>query len=138
MSWIRARLTYSNVVATFALFLVLAGGTVYAANKISGSQIKKNSLAGNRLKSNTVGGKKIKESKLGTVPNAASANAVSGLKVLTPIKRLTATGGATVRCRPRRRAQDGVVLQGGLHDLRQVLHRHERQHHLRGGLCGHQ
>lgn len=99
MGWIRARLTYSNVVASLALFLVLAGGTVYAANKISGSQIKKNSLAGNRLKNNTVKGKKIKESKLGTVPNAAhagSANAVSGLKVITPIKRLAATDGATV------------------------------------------
>lgn len=29
---LRGKLSYSNVVATFALFLVLAGGTAYAAS----------------------------------------------------------------------------------------------------------
>ena len=34
----------------------LAGGAVWAANKINGKQIKKNSIPGNRIKKNTVAG----------------------------------------------------------------------------------
>ena len=58
------RITCANVVATMALFLALAGGTVWAANKISGKQIKKNSLPGNRIKKNTVPANRIKNASL--------------------------------------------------------------------------
>jgi hypothetical protein len=60
----RPRLTYANVVATLALFLALTGGAVWAANKISGKQIKKNSLPGNRIKKNTITNKQVKKQTL--------------------------------------------------------------------------
>ena len=61
MKRFRPRLTYANVVATMALFLALAGGTVWAANKINGKQIKKNTIPGNRIKKNTLTANQIKK-----------------------------------------------------------------------------
>jgi hypothetical protein len=52
-------LSFSNVVACMALFVAL-GGSVYAAGKISGTQIKSNSIPGNRVKAKTLTGKQIK------------------------------------------------------------------------------
>jgi hypothetical protein len=72
------RLTYSNVMATVAVFIAL-GGSSYAVARISGSQLKNNSVAGKKLKRNTLGGKRIKESSLGTVPTARNAGAVGGV-----------------------------------------------------------
>lgn len=76
-------LTFSNVIACLALFVAL-GGSVYAANKISGKQIKKSSLPGNRIKPKTVPanrikpnsltGKQINEKKLTGVTAAALAD----------------------------------------------------------------
>jgi hypothetical protein len=59
MLGIRKVLTFSNVVACLALFVAL-GGSVYAASKISGKQIKANSLPGNRIKPKTITGNRIK------------------------------------------------------------------------------
>lgn len=52
-------LTFSNVVACTALFVAL-GGSVYAAGKINGKQIRKSSLPGNRLKPKTITARRIK------------------------------------------------------------------------------
>jgi Collagen triple helix repeat (20 copies) len=49
---LRARLTYSNVVATLALFLALGGGGAYAATQITGRQIKDGSIAARDLDKN--------------------------------------------------------------------------------------
>jgi hypothetical protein len=56
-------LSFSNVIACLALFVAL-GGSVYAAQKISGKQIKKSSLPGNRLKPKTVPANRIKPNSL--------------------------------------------------------------------------
>ncbi|HET7507870.1 MAG TPA: hypothetical protein VFJ53_05875 [Solirubrobacterales bacterium] len=56
-------LSFSNVVACLALFIAL-GGTVYAAGKINGKQIKKSSLPGNRIKPKSVPANRIKPSSL--------------------------------------------------------------------------
>src|SRR5215204_1864222 len=69
----RARLTYSNVVATLALFLAL-GGSSYAALSITSKDVKNRSLKGGDLKKDTVTGKEIRESKLGSVPRAVNAD----------------------------------------------------------------
>jgi hypothetical protein len=69
---LKRRLSFANVVALIALFVAL-GGSVYAANKISGKTIKKGSEPGNRLKKNSVTGKQVNESSLGAVPSANSA-----------------------------------------------------------------
>ncbi len=52
-------LSFSNVIACLALFIAL-GGTVYAAEKISGKQIKPSSLPGNRIKPRTITANRIK------------------------------------------------------------------------------
>lgn len=69
---VRAAFTYSNVVATLSLFIVLGGGA-YAATSglIDGREIKSHSISGAKLKNNTLTGRQIKESKLGRVPDAA-------------------------------------------------------------------
>ena len=70
------RLSYANLMATIAVFLALGVGTVYAASKINGKQIKANSIPGNRLKVNSVTSQQINPATLGTVPNAShSTNA---------------------------------------------------------------
>jgi hypothetical protein len=76
--WMRRRLTYSNVMATIAVFIAL-GGSSYAVTRISGSQLKNNSVPGKKLKRNTIGGAKIKESRLGRVPRARLADRLGGL-----------------------------------------------------------
>ncbi len=63
MLGIRRALTFSNVVAFLALFVAL-GGSVYAAGKISGRQIKANSLPGNRIKPKTIAGNRLKPNTL--------------------------------------------------------------------------
>ena len=62
--------SHATVVAYLALFVAL-GGSVYAAGKLNGKQIKPNTIPGNRLKANSVTGKQINASTLGTVPNAS-------------------------------------------------------------------
>src|SRR6185312_13306855 len=68
----RSALSYSNVVATLSLFIVLGGGA-YAAKThlIDGKLLKPGSVTGAKLKRDTLTGKQIKESTLGQVPNAA-------------------------------------------------------------------
>jgi hypothetical protein len=68
----RDRLTYSNVVATLALFIAL-GGTGYAAATITSSDIKNRTIKGGDVKKNALGGTEINERKLRQVPNAARA-----------------------------------------------------------------
>ncbi|HWA54155.1 MAG TPA: hypothetical protein VG816_08285 [Solirubrobacterales bacterium] len=59
MTRISKVLTFSNVVAFIALFVAL-GGSVYAASKISGTQIEPGSLPGNRIKAKSVAGNRIR------------------------------------------------------------------------------
>jgi hypothetical protein len=56
-------LSFSNVIACLALFVAL-GGTVYAAGKINGKQIKPSSLPGNRIKPKTIQPNRIKPKSL--------------------------------------------------------------------------
>lgn len=84
----RPRLTYANVVSSLALFLVVAGGSAFAANQLAKNsvgpkQLKKNAVTAAKIKNNAVTtakikneaitGAKIKESSLGPVPNAQNA-----------------------------------------------------------------
>lgn len=85
MTRISKALTFSNVVAFIALFVAL-GGSVYAANKISGTQIKPGSLPGNRIKPKSLTGKRIKPKSL--TGQQIKANSLSG----DQIKESTLTG----------------------------------------------
>lgn len=55
--------TFSNVVAFVALFVAL-GGSVYAAEKISGTQLKAGSVPGNRIKAKSLTAKQVKTASL--------------------------------------------------------------------------
>jgi hypothetical protein len=75
----RGKLTYANVVATIALFLVLTGGAAYAAshlgkNSVGSKQLKKSSVTTAKIKNGAVTGSKIEISSLGTVPSATHAD----------------------------------------------------------------
>lgn len=64
-SWMRARMTYANVMVTIVAFIVL-GGSAYAAkevgkNSVDTNAIQKNAVTGSKIKSNAVGGGDIKQ-----------------------------------------------------------------------------
>lgn len=59
----RSRLTYSNVVATLALFVAL-GGSSYAAATIGSGQIKNNSIQSKDVKNRTLQAKDFKRGQL--------------------------------------------------------------------------
>lgn len=69
---IKKVLSFSNVIACIALFVAL-GGSVYAAGKLSGSQIKKNSIPANRIKKKSITANQVKPGSLtGTQIKAGS------------------------------------------------------------------
>lgn len=74
---VRRHLTFENTLAAIALFVAL-GGTVYAAGKLNGSQIRPGSIPGNRLKASSVTGAQVKESSLKAVPLAKQAEGLAG------------------------------------------------------------
>jgi hypothetical protein len=83
MRAIRRRLTYANVVATLALFLALAGGTVYAARvakkSVGPSQLKARAVTTAKIKANAVTTRKIRRN---AVSNAKIKDgAIESLKV---------------------------------------------------------
>ena len=88
----RPKLTYANVMATIAVFIAL-GGASYAAlklpkNSVGAKQLKKNAVTTAKIKKEavtaakvrkgTLTGTQINASTLGTVPNAANAQALGG------------------------------------------------------------
>lgn len=77
-SKLRGSLTYANVMATLAVFLVL-GGASYAAtqlpkNSVGAKQLKKNAVTGAKVKDGSLTGADIDSSSLGSVPSASHAN----------------------------------------------------------------
>jgi hypothetical protein len=76
---LRRSLTYSNVMATLAVFVSL-GGTSLAALKFTGANIKDESLTGRDVKPDSLGGKRIKESRLARVPHARHADRLGGFR----------------------------------------------------------
>jgi hypothetical protein len=76
MKSVRKRLTYANVMSSIAVFLVLAGGTAFAAAKLG-----KNTVGTKQLKNNAVTATKIKN---GAVTGGKlAAGAVSGAQLGT-------------------------------------------------------
>jgi hypothetical protein len=86
---LRRGLSYSNVMATLALFIAI-GGTSYAAAQLTGRDIKDGSLTGSDLKRDSLGGKRIKESRLSTVPRARNAQRLDGVTAVRLLVRCPA------------------------------------------------
>ncbi len=91
----RPRLTFANVMSVIAVFIAL-GGASYAAfkvpkNSVGTKQLKKNAvttakvkneaITAAKVKKHTLTGTQIKASTLGTVPNAANAEALGGVSL---------------------------------------------------------
>lgn len=110
-------LSFSNVIATLALFLAL-GGAAYAGTKINGKTIVNGSIGGGKLKNETITANKIKRgtitaaqirpgsissssidlTTLGTVPSARSANnAATATKADSATAAVTATSADNAR-----------------------------------------
>lgn len=70
MKRLRAKLTYANVVATLALFLVLAGGSAFAAGRLA-----KNSVGTKQLKNAAVSAAKIRKGAVTPAKLSAGAKA---------------------------------------------------------------
>jgi hypothetical protein len=113
MQAIGKRLTYSNVVSTLALFLVLAGGAAYAAKvpkkSVGPSQLKANAVTTAKIKANAVTTRKIKKNavangkiKDGAVESAkiadGSVNRTDLAEATLPYSRIVheARGNATI------------------------------------------
>jgi hypothetical protein len=79
----RDKLTYSNVMVTVLAFIVLAGGSAYAASAV----LKPNSVGSAQLKSDSVGEAELKDESVGSLQmqiGAINAEAVAGEAISTP------------------------------------------------------
>jgi hypothetical protein len=123
LSSFRKRLSYSNVIATAALFVAL-GGTSYAVIEVDSRHVVDNSLRSADLRNNSVrsrdvhnrtlhardvrrnglGGGAVKESALGKVPLAANAERLGGA---TPAEFRVSCPADTV-------ARAGVCIEEGV------------------------
>jgi hypothetical protein len=98
---ISKRLTYSNVMSSIAVFLVLGGATAFAAsqlgkntvgtkqlkkNAVTSAKIKKNAITTPKIKADAVTGAQVNEGTLGTVPSANSANTAGTANALSPLE----------------------------------------------------
>jgi hypothetical protein len=125
MRRIRGKLTYSNVVATLALFLVLAGGTAFAAkqmlpkNSVGTKQIKNNAITGAKIKDGAVSGSKIATGSLGTVPaatHATSADTATRATSAASADEAHALGGLTaaqIQANAKLRCRTGTTAAAG-------------------------
>jgi hypothetical protein len=124
LSSLRKHLSYSNVIATAALFIAL-GGTSYAVLRVGSRDVMNNSLRSVDVRNNSLrsrdihdrtlrardlgrdalGGGAIKESALGQVPLAADADRLGGLTAQELRDRCAsdtvAKGGVCVEREPR-------------------------------------
>lgn len=88
-------LSFSNVIAVIALFFAL-GGTVYAAGKISGSEIKPKSIPGNRVKPKSLTATQIKPGSL--TGKQVKAGSLTGTQILeSSLTGVSASSLATVQ-----------------------------------------
>jgi hypothetical protein len=75
---LRGKLTYSNVISTLCLFLLIGGGTAFAAtqlakNSVGTKQIKKNAVTTAKIKKEAVAEGKIKNGAVTTAKIASGA-----------------------------------------------------------------
>jgi hypothetical protein len=107
MQRLRGKLTYSNVISTLCLFLVLGGGTAFAAshlgkNSVGSKQLKKNAVTASKIKKNAVTGAKIKNGAI--VGSKLAKGAVTGAQIAEGTITGSKIAGGTI---------DGSKIAGG-------------------------
>jgi hypothetical protein len=75
---LRPKITYANLISTLCLFLIVGGGTAFAAsqlgkNSVGTKQLKNNSVTAAKIKNGAVTGDKVNVDGLATVPSAKAA-----------------------------------------------------------------
>jgi hypothetical protein len=81
MKSLGSRLTYANVVATLALFLVVAGGGAYAASKIGAKDIKTGAVTTSKIRKGAVTATKLAPAALDPALAGAQGVALAGAEV---------------------------------------------------------
>jgi len=119
------RLTYSNVMSTLAVFLIVSGGIAIAAslpkNSVGKKQLKTSAVVTKKLKKNAVTGAKANESTFGEVPLASRARQADTATKADSATRANTAGSATSAdsATTALDADDSSLLQGlGLADVR--------------------
>jgi hypothetical protein len=107
MRGLSGKLTYSNVVSTLCLFLLLGGGAAFAAtqlkknsvgtkqiknNAVTTAKIKNGAITGAKVKSGSLTGTQINASTLGTVPTAQTAQTANSLSASEAWHEVGASG----------------------------------------------
>jgi hypothetical protein len=105
----RRKLSYSNVVSTVCLFLLLGGGAAYAAghlgkntvgskqlqkNAVTTAKVKKEAITAGKVKKGTLTGTQINSSTLGVVPTANRAHSADTAGTLGPQEAWHVVGAA--------------------------------------------
>ena len=112
MREIRAGLTYTNIVATLALFLALSGGAVWAANKITTKQIGKGAVKNKNLAKNAVKNKNLAKNAVTSakLANGAAKNSDVGDGAINFAKIAPGTSVvATATAGPFSASQEGPI-----------------------------
>lgn len=110
MPKIRKHLTYANVVASLALFLVISGGAAYAA-----SHLAKNSVGSKQLRANSVTGRKVKDGSLtGADVNASTLGEVPSAKIASSAQPSGPAAGALSGSYPGPQIANGAITAGKL------------------------
>lgn len=84
MKQLRSALTYSNVVATVALFLAVSGGVVYAASSLGRNSVKSKNIAAHAVKTRNLAKNAVKKGNLAAnavTTNKVKKEAITGAKV---------------------------------------------------------
>ena len=92
-------LTYSNVMATVAVFVALSG-TSYAAVKITGKDVKNGSLAGRDVKNGSLSGGDVRTGSLGTRDVRDGSLRAADFKAGRASRRAPGSEGRQGRLRP--------------------------------------
>jgi hypothetical protein len=104
---LRPRLTYANVMATLAVFIVL-GGSAYA-----GTQLARNSVGTAQLKSNAVTGAKVRDHSL-TSADISQAALASGVSLSYKTADGTAAAGSAANAATATCDSGQQVVAGGV------------------------
>lgn len=84
MKQFRSAVTYSNVVATLALFLAVSGGVVYAASTLGRNSVKSKNIAVHAVKTRNLAKNAVKKGNLAAnsvTTNKVKKGAITGAKV---------------------------------------------------------
>jgi hypothetical protein len=99
VKFLREKLTYANVMASLAVFLILGGATAWAAlgkNTVGTKQLKNNAVTTKKLKNNAVTSAKIKGNAVTTakIKNGAVTGAKVNVGTLGTVPSATSAGNA--------------------------------------------